>query len=170
MPDEVPGTTGATSTPRAPGTPGDPVQNPLTLVMTLRSPEDRRTLQAKLEHLQSLPREQNPVIRALDSIANVHFARFVFLDDLRLAVITTYDGPFDPYVNEFVEHIGDVFNDILQHMADAPPLPIQRHREEFLDYVRRNDLGCLRPFYSAYPDRTVLDVLASDSPSAPPAG
>lgn len=145
---------------------GDPVQNPLTLVLTLRSPEDRRALQAELEQLQALPREENPVIRALDAIGTVHFARFVFLDDTRLAVITTYDGAFDPYVNEFVDHIGDVFNGILRHMADAPPLPVQQHREEFLEYVRRNDLGCLPPFYSAYPDRTVLDVLASDPAGA----
>ncbi len=141
----------------------DPVQNPLTLVMTLRSPEERRTLQGKLEALQSLPREQNPVIAALDKIATVHFARFVFLDEQKLAVITTYDGDFDAYVNEFLDHIGDVFNDLLQHMDGAPPLPVQRHRQEFLDYVRRNDLRCLPPFYSAYPDRTVLDILAADS-------
>ncbi|MGK5110687.1 MULTISPECIES: hypothetical protein [unclassified Geodermatophilus] len=143
----------------------DPVQNPLTLVMTLRSPEERRTLQGKLEALQSLPREQNPIIAALDKIATVHFARFVFLDEQKLAVITTYDGDFDAYVNEFVDHIGDVFNDLLQHMDSAPPLPVQRHRQEFLDYVRRNDLRCLPPFYSAYPDRTVLDILAADSGS-----
>jgi hypothetical protein len=143
----------------------DPVQSPLTLVMGVRSPDDRRALQAKLEALQSLPREENPVVTALDAIATVHFARFVFLDADRLAVITTYDGEFDVYINEFVDHIGDVFNDLLQHVDGAPPLPVQRHREQFLDYVRRNDLRCLPPFYSAYPDRTVLDVLAADSGS-----
>ena len=140
-----------------------PVQNPLTLVMRIRSPEDHGLLQAKLHHLQALPRAQNPVIAALDAIGTVHFARFVFLDETRLAVITTYDGDFDPYVNEFIDHIGLVFDDLLQHMADAPPLPVARHREEFLDYVRRNDLGCLPPFYSAYPARTVLDVLAGSA-------
>jgi hypothetical protein len=137
----------------------DPVQNPLTLVMAIRSPDDRRTLQEKLERLQSLPRDKNPVTTALDAIGTVHFARFVFLDETRLAVITTYDGDFDAYVNEFVDHVGDVFTDLLQHMDDAPPLPVQQHRQEFLDYVRRNDLRCLPPFYSAYPQRTVLDVL-----------
>jgi hypothetical protein len=135
------------------------VQNPLTLVMTIRSTDDHRILQSKLGDLQSLPRDKNPVITALDKIATVHFARFVFLDETRLAVITTYDGDFAAYINEFVDHIGDVFNDLLQHMADAPPLPVQRHRQEFLDYVLRNDLRCLGPFYSAYPERTVLDIL-----------
>jgi hypothetical protein len=138
----------------------DPVQNPLTLVMLIRSPDDHRTLQAKLEHLQSLPPDRNPVTVALDEIGTVHFARFVFIDETRLAVITTYDGDFDAYINEFVDHIGDVFNDLLQHMDAAPPLPVQHHRQEFLDYVRTNDLRCLPPFYSAYPQRTVLDILA----------
>jgi len=139
------------------------VQNPLTLVMIIRSTDDHRILQTKLGHLQSLPRDKNPVITALDKIATVHFARFVFLDETRLAVITTYDGDFDAYINEFVDHIGDVFNDLLQHMDDAPPLPVQQHPQEFLDYVRRNDLRCLPPFYSAYPERTVLDILEGGS-------
>jgi hypothetical protein len=142
-----------------------PVQNPLTLIMTARSADDRRMLQEKLTDLQSLPREQNPAVMALDKLATVHFARFVFLDDARLAVITTYDGDFESYINEFVDHIGDVFNDLLQHMDGAPPLPVQRHRQEFLDYVRRHDLQCLGPFYSAYPSRTVLDILAADTGS-----
>ena len=140
--------------------PDNQVQNPLTLVMTIRSTDDHRILQSKLGDLQSLPRDRNPVITALDKIATVHFARFVFLDETRLAVITTYDGDFAAYINEFVDHIGDVFNDLLQHMDDAPPLPVQQHRQEFLDYVQRNDLRCLPPFYSAYPERTVLDILS----------
>jgi hypothetical protein len=135
------------------------VQNPLTLVMPIRSPDDRRTVQAKLERVQALPREQNPIVAALDTIGTVHFARFVFTDETHLAVITTYDGDFDAYINEFVDHIGDVFNDLLQHMADAPPLPVQQHRQEFLDYVRGHDLRCVPTFYSAYPTRTVLDIV-----------
>lgn len=142
-------------------TAGETVQHPLTLVLPIRSPEDFAALRATIEKLQSLPREQNPIIRALDQIATVHFARFVFLDETRLAVITTYDGDFAAYINEFVDHIGDVFTTLLGHVADAPPLPVQAHRAEFLDYIRRHDLGCVPPFYSAYPDRTVLDILAA---------
>lgn len=141
---------------------GAPVQQPLTLVMAIKSPEDCVALRAKIEALQALPRERNPVIRALDDIGTVHFARFVFLDDTRLAVITTYDGDFDRYIKDFVDHIGHVFDDLLVHMADAPPLSVRSHPDEFLDYVHRNDLRCLPPFYSAYPDRTVLDICAGE--------
>ena len=143
----------------------EPVQHPLTLVMRIKSAEDLRTLRAELDQLQGLPRDQNPVVAALEAIGTVHFARFVFLDDTRLAVITTYDGDFDAYINDFVDHIGEVFDDLLQHVDGAPPLPVQRHRAEFLDYVRRNDLRCLPPFYSAYPRHTVLDVLATATSS-----
>ena len=140
------------------------VQHPLTLVMTIKSPEDRARLDATLQQMQSLPPERNPIATALDTIGTVHFARFVFLDETRLAVITTYDGDFDVYVNEFVDHIGEVFDALLQHIADAPPLPVQQHRAEFLAFLGAHDLGCIPPFYSAYPDRTVLDIRA-DTPS-----
>lgn len=136
------------------------VQHPLTLVMTVASPEDRATLDATLRQMQQLPPDRNPIVTALDTIGTVHFARFVFLDDAHLAVITTYDGDFDVYVNEFVDHIGEVFDALLQHIADAPPLPVQQHRAEFLDFLRAHDLGCIPPFYSAYPERTVLDIRA----------
>ena len=132
-------------------------------VMPIRSAQDHRALRAKLGQLQALPREDNPITTALDSISTVHFARFMFLDDTQLAFISTYDGDFDRSIYDFVDHIGLVFDQLLQHMADAPPLPVQSYRQEFLDYVRRHDLRCVPPFYSAYPDRTVLDILASEA-------
>jgi hypothetical protein len=138
------------------------VQNPLTLVMAVKSPADAQTLNALLLKIQSAPPEQNPIWRALNKLNTVHFARFVFLEQqTKLAVITTYDGSFDDYINEFIDEIGDVFNALLTHMTDAPPLPVQQHRQAFLDYVRANDLRAIEPFYSAYPTATVLDIKAA---------
>jgi hypothetical protein len=136
-----------------------PVQNPLTAVMTAKSPEDYTALQQLVEHLQSLPPERNPVTVALNKLGNVHFARFAFLGNDQLAVITSYDGDFESYINEFIDEIGDVFNALLAHVVDAPQLPVQEHRQEFLDYIRAIDRRCVGTFYSAYPDRTVLDIL-----------
>ena len=137
----------------------DQVQQPLTLVMPVR-PEASAALRAEVEELQALPRERNPVTIALDTLQTVHCARFVFIDDERLAVITTYDGDFERYIMDFVDHIGPVFDRLLQHMVDTPPLPVRAHREEFLAYVREHDLVCVPPFYSAYPTRSVVDILA----------
>lgn len=155
--------TGATTDATSGTTTGTTVQSPLTLVMPVR-PEARAALRAEVEQLQALPRDRNPVITALDAIGTVHFARFVFLDDdERLAVITTYDGDFERYIMDFVDHIGPVFDMLLRHMVDPPPLPVQQHPEEFLAYVRRHDLGCVGPFYSAYPTRPVIDIRADDA-------
>ena len=153
-------------TPTAPGSPNPPadkpvapVQNPLTLVMTIKSPTDAQMLAGLLAKIQSAPPALNPIWSALTKLNIVHFARFVFLEkNTKLAVITTYDGTFDDYINDFIDEIGDVFNGLLSHMSDAPPLPVQQHRKEFLDYVRANDLRCIEPFYSAYPKATVLDI------------
>jgi hypothetical protein len=142
------------------------VQNPLTLVMTITSPADYTQLNGLLQQIQSAPPEKNPIRGALDKLKSVHFARFVFLaNNTQLAVITTYDGSFDHYINDFIDEIGDVFNALLAHMKDAPPLPVQKNRDAFLAYVKANDLRCIEPFYSAYPTSTVLDIQAAlDTP------
>ncbi|MEP6606558.1 MAG: hypothetical protein ABJA60_10645, partial [Nitrosospira sp.] len=138
------------------------VQNPLTLIMTIRSPDDFQALNTRIQIIQSAPPEKNPIWIALDKLRIVHFARFVFLENnTKLAIITTYDGSFEDYLNEFIDEIGDVFNALLQHMNGAPPLPIQQNRSAFRDYIKANDLGGIGPFYSAYPQATVLDIQAA---------
>ncbi|MGH4012389.1 MAG: hypothetical protein ACRDSL_00305 [Pseudonocardiaceae bacterium] len=143
--------------------PSQPIQNPLTLVMKGKSPEEFAALRQLVEHIQSLPQDQNPIVAALNKIGTVHFARFAFLDDNQLAVITTYDGDFEVYINEFINEIGDIFNKLLAHVADAPPLPVQTYRPEFLEYIRAHDLRAVGSFYSAYPNHTVLDILDTAS-------
>lgn len=138
------------------------VQNPLTLVMTIKSDADFKALSALLQQIQSAPPDKNPIWVALNTLKTVHFARFVFLENnTKLAVITTYDGSFEDYINEFIDAIGDVFNALLAHMKDASPIPVQQNRQAFLDYVRKNDLRGIEPFYSAYPTATVLDIHAA---------
>jgi hypothetical protein len=138
------------------------IQSPLTLVMTIKSPADYQALAGLLAKIQSAPPDKNPIWVALKKLANVHFARFVFLENnTKLAVITTYDGTFEDYIADFTREIGDVFDALLQHMVDAPPLPVQKHPKEFLAYVRANDLRGIEPFFSAYPKSTVVDILAA---------
>lgn len=140
---------------------GEPVQNPLTLVMKIKSKQDARALHQMLDDIQTRPPNENPIVVALTKIATVHFARFVFLDDdKKLAVITAYDHSFEDYINDFVTEIGPIFDGLLSHMADAPPLPVREHREAFLAYVKAHDIPSVGTFYSAYPQLTVLDILS----------
>src|SRR5919107_4785095 len=134
------------------------VQSPLTLVMKAESPAAFAALRQTVEDLQSRPTNENPVVAALDKLGTVHFARFVFLGEDQLAVITAYDGDFDTYINDFIDEIGDVFNALLEHV-DATLVPVQSHRAAFLKFVRNHDLRCVGPFYSAYPQRTALDIV-----------
>lgn len=143
-----------------------PVQNALTLVMTIKSPEDRQQLKALLDHLQKLPPDKNPITVALTKLENVHFARFVFIGEDKLAVITTYDDDFDTYIRKFIAEIGGVFDQLLAHMKDAPPLPVKDNPEKFLEYVQKNDLTCESPFFSAYPALKAQDILTLQKKAA----
>ena len=82
------------------------VQNPLTLIMTIKSAADYEQLKIMLLKIQSLPPDQNPIWTALEKLKTVHFARFVFLENnTKLAVITTYDGKFEDYITDFIRVI-----------------------------------------------------------------
>lgn len=138
------------------------VQSPLTLIMTIKSASDFEQLKGLLDKIQAAPPDKNPIWVALEKLANVHFARFVFLENnTKLAVITTYDGTFEDYISDFTREIGDIFDALLSHMVDAPPLPVRKNPKEFLAYVRANDLRGIEPFYSAYPKATVSDIHAA---------
>jgi hypothetical protein len=136
-----------------------PVASPLTLVMTSKSALDHKALKQLVEGMQSLPSAQNPIRVALNKLGIVHFARFVFLGDDQLAIITTYDGGFEEYIDAFIKEIGGVFDKLFAHVKDAPPLPVAQNRQAFLDYVKKHDVPCAGPLFCAYPDLKVLDVL-----------
>jgi hypothetical protein len=133
-----------------------PTQTPLNLVMPVKAgaaPALRMLLAA------AGARDDRPIERALTGLGNVHHAQFVFLEnDTRLAVLTWYDGSFDDYILSFVEHIGGIFNAILQHVDGGGALvPVEMHRDAFLAFIRAHDLKSVHAF-RAYPDRRLFDI------------
>lgn len=98
-----------------------------------------------------------------DTIGTLHEARFVKLDEDTMMLLTTYDGDFDDYIFDFTKHLAEVFNLILPHAVDPPPLPVQKNPQAFADWVRERDLPCLNDYYSAYPGLSVQDILALDA-------
>lgn len=133
-----------------------PVQSPLNLVMPIADGELQNLVDVFADLNQS---KHKPLRTALQRLGNVHFAQFVFLEKgTRLGVFTIYDGNFDDYILSFVEHIGDVFNRVLKHIAGADQLvPVQQHRDEFLAFIRKHDVPGLGLF-SAYPGSRAFDV------------
>ena len=127
------------------------VQNALNLVMPLKSPAQMPALRQLLESAQP------DIQAALRSLRYVHFARFLpSPDGTQLMTITTYDGGLSSYTMDFVAVLGDVFTAVLRFIRDAPPLPVQRHPREFLEFVRTHNVPIR--VWSAYPDLTVLEI------------
>ena len=149
-------------------TPEPMVSRALTLVMDIKDKANFEQLKKKLTEMQNLPPAQNPSRVALDRLGLVHFARFVFIGEDKVAVITAFDGSFERYVGAFVNELGPVFDTLLQHVKDAPKLPVREHQEEFLKYVQAHDLKIVGPFYSAYPQLTTQDILALQKAANPP--
>jgi len=137
----------------------DPVSNPLTLILPIKSEKDYQELKDLLEGFGKKPPGENPIRVALTKLGLVHFARFAFLGKTHLGIITTYDGDFDRYLDAFINAIGGVFDKLFVHIKDAPPLPVSEHRKHFLDFIKKYDVPCIKPFFSAYPDLTALDIL-----------
>ena len=133
-----------------------PTQSPLNLIMPIK-PGAAPALRALLTGVSA--RHDKPVEKALVGLGNVHHAQFVFLEnDTRLGVLTWYDGTFDDYIVSFVEHIGGIFNAILQYVDGADALvPVETHRDAFLAFIAAHDYKCLHAF-SAYPGRRLFDI------------
>lgn len=128
------------------------VQNALNLFLPLKNPRQMPALLATLQEAGDAVHE------ALRSLHYVHFARFLpSQDGSVLMVITEYDGGLQTYVMDFVAVLGDVFTAILQFVAGAPPLPVQRYPREFTAYVMKQNVPI--GAWSAYPDVTVIDIL-----------
>ena len=139
-----------------PAVPAPAVQNPLTLVAKLKSPEDSQHLQ------QALLANAAAMKEGLDAVGTVHFARWFFLDnDMTVILVTEYDGPFDVYVKDFIAKVGNLFNALLQHVTDPPALPVQQFPDAFVAWVNQHNIVPLLPLYSSYPSLTVLNIQAN---------
>jgi cytochrome P450/deferrochelatase/peroxidase EfeB len=132
--------------------------------------------------LLKLAGQQAAINEALNNLHYVHFARFLPAPKGQaLQVITSFDGDFRAYVLDFVLAISRQFDLILSYIEDwppgsaptDPPYLVKDHPAEFLQFITERDInrdadggGGIR-LYSAYPDRTVIDIVGAP-PIAPP--
>ncbi len=87
----------------------------------------------------------------------MHSARFLIIGD-KFAIITSFDFDFRDYINTFVDELGDLFDQVLEVMQDAPPTPVREHRDEFVAYIERIRIQPVL-FYAEYPELSVQNVL-----------
>lgn len=154
--------------------------NPLTLVMALTIDTDQLPELAAV-----VAKAQEEINQALTTVGTVHYARVLVLNTsspnlqmgaapagpYALGVITAYDGSFDAYTQDFVNVIGDVFNELLAFTVGGKAvIPVQKNVAAFTAFVAANDLSQHPPndsgnrLYSAYP-QTVQQILAKFPPS-----
>lgn len=148
---------------------GTPVQNALTALVPLKA----EFVDAVREQLKGNP--INP--EGLDAVGTVHFARiFVTPEDSPahipsnlLAVITSYDNSFRSYIQAFVNQpaVAGFFDHVLAAIDDpdaASIIPVTKNAAAFAALVEKYDITNpdLVPWgqwYSAYPDKTVQEIL-----------
>lgn len=68
-----------------------------------------------------------------ETIGTLHFARFVeLLDHNQLGYFAVFDRDFRTYVRDFINDIGPVFDALIKHVVDGPPVPCES--DTFIDW------------------------------------
>jgi hypothetical protein len=135
-------------------------QDLFTVMMTLKDPVEGVKELAKIL-------QQNGFVNAfaLHRLGFVHSARFHILRDdfggtkvTRFLIATSFDFDFSDYVQIFIDELGEVFDQLLALMVNAPPTPVKQNREAFIQYIESIRLEPIL-FYAAYPDLSVQNIL-----------
>jgi hypothetical protein len=125
----------------------DPIQQPLSLVLQLKS---------------SGPAPQPTLLKLIDpSLPDIlHFAWLIALDDKgKLLLSTVYDGDFDLYLDKFIDSSHAAFDAFFPLLKDGPPTPVLQNRQAFHDFVRKNNISPIPgTFFSAYPTMNVVAI------------
>ena len=93
-------------------------------------------------------------VQAPDRVGTVHDMRYVFLDnDTRILFATTYDGDWDPYVDDFATHIPDELDVVFSNCDGWPGV----RSPAVKDYIAKYQVTA-RAWYVSSPNLTVKDT------------
>ena len=93
-------------------------------------------------------------VQAPDRVGTVHDMRYVFLDnDTRILFATTYDGDWDPYVDDFATHIPDELDVMFSNCEGWPGV----RSPAVKDYIAKYQ-HTASGWYVAQPNVTVRDA------------
>jgi hypothetical protein len=146
---------------------GTTMATPLSLYIPIK--QDAATQAAAQEIYQGFAARIKP---GLDNAKIVHYARLVLIPNtgaegiLAVQVITTFDGPMNPYLKFFWSEPGFrlVFEGVAA-LALTPPNPPVTDLTSFENFINSNNLSQPADLYEIYP-QTVLQIQAKFPPSA----
>jgi hypothetical protein len=95
---------------------------------------------------------------ALSGISTIHFARWAIIDKgTRLLFESNYDGSWESYIDDFVDHVSVGLNSIWGNCLRYPPGGA-RDIEAFKQSIRANQIPA-QVFYSAYRELSVVNIM-----------
>jgi hypothetical protein len=100
------------------------------------------------------------------------------LDTLVLAVITNYDNSFEFYIQQFAQHLGAFYTEVLQYIVGGSAVgDVTNNQQAFIDFVKSHDASQPTntppppPSLSAYPSLQVPTIWSNAGwafPTSPP--
>lgn len=113
----------------------DNVQRTMNLIMPLK--DSSAVGRAKL--LELFTNNGDLILSGLRNVGTVHSARFDILGG-KLCLFSVYDGDTAGYVRDFIVTVGSFFNGLMAFVEEPPPLPVEHHVDEFVEWVAARDL------------------------------
>ena len=104
-----------------------------------------------------------------DAIGTLHFDYVLPFENRYLGFFTIYDGSFEKYIQDFAERTGPFFDQVFEYVNDAPPAPVAKNAQTFLQWAGENNHPSIG-FYSAYPGLGVQDIRALLADRKPQSG
>lgn len=124
-------------------------QQNLIVSMPIKPPISENAMHLRRLIAAGLPR----IDHVLTAFGHVHLAWFEFTEgDRHLVLRTVYDGAFEPYLEYFALHAGDLFDGLFEFLEGGPPRPVREHPREFVETLRHfNHAPVAGYLFSAYP-------------------
>jgi hypothetical protein len=110
------------------------VQSTMNLIMPLRD----TTAVGRARAAGDIAASVDELFTGLNVVGTVHFARFDIIDG-NLCMFSVFDGDFTTYIRDFIALFGSVFDVLMTHVKDPPPVPSELHPEAFIDWVHAHD-------------------------------
>ena len=128
-------------------------QNHFTLSFPLKAPADANVL------AKQLPPLMPDLLRATDTIGRVHYSRFAVLSEKTLLFLGDFDGEFDQLMADLAKLAGPVFDAILHHVNNPPPMPVAANVDAFVKWAAAHLVRAVN-LYTAYPGVTAKEIKA----------